>query len=332
MAESDQSFYALNPEAILSAVESLGFRCTGRALALNSMENRVYEVEIELKTEAKTRYDNFRVVKFYRPGRWSREQILEEHQFLRDLASNDIDVATPIANDSGETLFQLAHSGIYFSIYLKRGGRHLDELDDSKLAQLGRLIARMHSVGASREAKARIKLGTQTYGYDALEVIFKSNALKPDFKPRYESMAKSLLQMVEPWFVDVPKQRIHADFHLGNVLWDGDQVILMDFDDMAQGPCVQDLWLIVPGRDEQELRRRELLISGYEQMRNFDRSTLNLIEPLRALRLIHFSAWIAKRWDDPAFKRTFVEFGSERYWSEQIVELQEILYAIQGAN
>ena len=330
----DQSFFALTPERILAAVEAFGFRCSGRALALNSLENRVYEAEIvpESSIEIKSKSDSFRVAKFYRPGRWSREQILEEHQFLFDLEAAEIPVVSPLRDRNGDTVLELPGSGIYYALFPKRGGRHEDELDDARLQILGRLIARMHSVGAQRELKHRGSLDAKTFGENNLTFLLSHPALLPQYAPRLEQIGRQLIAMTTPWFNESAKIRLHGDFHLGNVLWDYQKLVVMDLDDCITAPPVQDIWLIIPGRDDESRRKQELLLSAYEQMRQFDRASLRLIEPLRALRMIHFSAWIAKRWDDPIFKGVFVEFGSERYWAEQISALQESLMLASGVE
>ena len=332
MPNATENFFELTPERILTAVEQIGLRCTGRCLALNSMENRVYEVEIVLKEEPDSRYDAFRVVKFYRPGRWSEEQILEEHRFLAELAEDDLPVVAPLPFPDGSTLKKIEELGILFCVFPKVGGRNLDEPSREQLEILGRLLARLHVVGACSQAPSRMELTPQTYGRANLEYLLGSNCLLPNFRSRYQDIVERLLSICEPWFAGVPSQRLHGDCHLGNMLWRQDGPLLVDFDDMLRGPCVQDLWLMVPGRDEDALARREVMVAAYEQMRRFDRETLRLIEPLRALRIIHFSAWIARRWEDPSFKRVFVDFGGERYWSEQIVALDECLNMLYGAG
>ncbi|MCB0332180.1 MAG: serine/threonine protein kinase [Bdellovibrionales bacterium] len=334
MDESTKFFYELTPHTILDAVEEIGVRCTGRALALNSMENRVYEVEVEVDDPQtfQSRFDAYRVVKFYRPGRWSREQILEEHEFLFELAANDIPVVCPIRFSDGSSLRELANKEIYYAVFPKVGGRNLDELNREQLQAVGRLLARMHNVGASHGAKQRLALTTKTYGEESLELLLRSEHFPSELHESFSHLVRSLCTITESLLRDFPSQRVHGDFHVGNVLWVDERCFVVDFDDMVVAPPVQDIWLIQPGRDSYALEQRDVLLEAYETLRNFDRSSLVLIEPLRALRIIRFSAWIAQRWSDPAFPRVFHEFGTPKYWREQIGALQEQLQILHGAE
>lgn len=332
-SSNTQFFFSLTPDRILDAVELFGLRCTGRCLALNSMENRVYEVEIALPdSDTGSPASHFRVAKFYRPGRWTKEQIREEHQFLLDLVEGDVAVVAPIKTSTNETVLQMPGAELYFSLFPKLGGRLKDELTRDELLQVGRLIARVHTVGARAQAQHRLTLNVETYGRQNLAYLLQSGVIPENFRSRYQSVAESIFEISDRLFEGVPLQRIHGDAHVGNLLWNASGPFWVDFDDMVRGPAVQDLWLLVPGRDEESMARREILLSGYEQMRDFDRSSLYLIEPLRALRMIHFSAWIARRWEDPAFPRGFPQFGGERYWGEQIVDLSEQLDLIRGST
>lgn len=323
--EETRYFFELTPEKILSAVELAGLRCTGRILTLNSMENRVYEVEIEVENEEdiKSVSDRFRVAKFYRPGRWSKEQILEEHQFLSDLSAQDIPVVAPLAFQNGETLHKIGDIDIYFSVFPKSGGRIPEEFDDTQLGIIGRLLARLHNVGAAREAKHRLRITPETYGLKNLEFLQSSNSIPLQYVSEYSRAVEEICRAAEPLFQDVENIRIHGDCHLANILWGSHGPRLVDFDDMLVGPPVQDVWLILPGRDEEAKRQLGVLLEAYEPMRRFNRKTLRLIEVLRALRIIHFAAWIARRWKDPAFQRAFPDYGTPRYWSEQIATLHE---------
>ncbi|MEE8311059.1 MAG: serine/threonine protein kinase [Candidatus Binatia bacterium] len=322
-------FYELTPDRILDAIEAAGLRPTGRCYALNSMENRVYDVEVEIDETPRTPSDRFRVVKFYRPGRWSDDQILAEHEFLAQLASHELPVEPPVVMDVGSTLAVIEGTGLRYALWPRIGGRIADELDDEKLRRLGRLMARVHSVGAAGEAPERIRLDVDTYGRQNLAYLLDNDVLPPEVRDAYRSLVEQLCDTVAPWFEAAAYQRIHGDCHVGNVLWRDDDPFLVDFDDMVRGPCVQDMWLIVPGRDERALADRETFLEAYEQLCEFDRSTLKLVEPLRALRYIHFTAWIARRYDDPAFKRVFTDFGTERYWFEQVSGLREQIGLIQ---
>lgn len=329
--ETTKYFYELTPERILEAVEAAtGLRCTGRCLALNSMENRVYEVEIEIADESavKSRFDHFRVVKFYRPGRWTKEQILEEHTFLADVTAADIAVAAPLPFPDGSTLRKVSGSEIWCAVFPKIGGRSPDELNDDDLERIGRLLARLHNVGKSKPAAHRLKLTPELYGLQNLRFLYDQGFLPLELRDYYKQVVEEICTLVTPWFQAADYQRIHGDCHFGNILWAATGPCLLDFDDMVMGPCVQDLWLILPGRDEETRRQLQVLLSAYEQMRSFDRETLRLIEPLRALRFVHYSAWIARRWQDPAFQRTFPQFNTPGYWNEQLSDLREQLSVI----
>ncbi|HYC56273.1 MAG TPA: serine/threonine protein kinase [Candidatus Binatia bacterium] len=324
-------FHGLTPDRILEAVERAGYVCTGRCLALNSMENRVYDVEIEVEGEVRSPSERFRVAKFYRPGRWSRQQILDEHRFLAELAEEEIPVVPPLAIiDGEETLGELPDLEIWFAVFPRIGGRLRDEISEEDAEQLGRLLARVHNVGARSKATQRLRLDVATYGRGNLEYLLESETIPAPYRERYRHVAEQICDRSEPWFEQAGVQRIHGDCHLGNILWGRESAMLVDFDDMLEGPCVQDLWLIAPGRDEWARARRRALLDGYEQIRDFDHSTLRLTEPLRALRLLHFAAWIARRWEDAAFARVFTDFRTDRYWVEQIEALQECAGALSA--
>jgi Ser/Thr protein kinase RdoA (MazF antagonist) len=321
-------FYELTPDRILAAVEAWGLRPTGRCLALASMENRVYQVEIDLDEPPRNPNDAFRVIKFYRPGRWTEDQILEEHRFLLDLVDADLPVVAPLELAGGDTLARVPDASMFAAVFPRKGGRAPDELAEEDLDRLGRLLARLHSVGAMRTAKARLKLDIESYARPDLAYLVDSGRLPASVRDAYRLVFEAICQLAQPWFAAAGAQRIHGDCHRGNVLWGSDGPMLVDFDDMVVGPCVQDLWLLVPGRDEDAIRHRRRMVEAYEQMRDFDRTQLRLIEPLRAMRVVHFSAWIARRWEDPAFPRVFPEFGTERYWFEELASLREIHAAI----
>jgi len=322
-----QHFFTLTPGHILDAVERAGLRCTGRCLALNSMENRVYEVEIEVENPDRIRSpsERFVIIKFYRPGRWSWDQIQDEHDFLFDLVESDIPVVAPIRRDDGHSVFEDEALGLMYAIFPKVGGRSPDELDDDQCQRVGRLLARMHGIGATHLAEHRIRIEPETYGIANLKWLIESGTLPLDVRDRYQRAVESICTKSSPWFKAAQYQRIHGDCHLGNLLWGQEGPFWVDFDDMVIGPPVQDLWLMIPGRDDFARQKLELVLSAYEMMRPFDRSTLRLIEPLRALRFVHFAAWIGKRWEDPSFPRAFPQFGTPRWWAEQTRDLEEQL-------
>lgn len=318
-------FFELTPEKILESVERLGTRCTGRVLALNSMENRVYEAELDMDLgPAAGRWDSFVVVKFYRPGRWTREQILEEHKFLRECKEAELPVVAPLPFPDGSTLCEVPGAQIFFAAFPKIGGRLIDEMSPEELRRVGRLIGRMHAIGVGARFTQRIKLTIESYGRQNIEFLRKEKLLPASIETHYVALAERLFDVAGPWLAETATQRIHGDCHVGNILWNQSGCTVVDFDDCLEGPCVQDIWLLTPGRDEQSFRNRELLLEGYELMREFDRSSLRLVEPLRALRMINFTTWIARRFEDPAFKRIFVDYGSEGYWREQLIALQEV--------
>ena len=320
-----QHFFTLTPGHILDAVERAGFQCTGRCLALNSMENRVYEVEIEIDDPRSVRSpaDRFVIVKFYRPGRWSWDQIQDEHDFLFDLVEADIPVVAPKQRDDGHSVFEDESLGLMYAIFPKVGGRSPDELDDGQCERVGRLLARLHAIGALRAAEHRLRIDPETYGINNLQWLIDSGTLPIDMRDRYKHAVESICITSAPWFKAAAYQRIHGDCHLGNLLWGNEGPFWVDFDDMVMGPPVQDLWLMIPGRDDFAQRKLNLVLDAYEMMRPFDRKTLRLIEPLRALRFVHFAAWIGKRWEDPSFQRAFPQYGTPRWWAEQTRDLEE---------
>lgn len=329
-------FFDLTPDRVLEAVEASGLRCTGRCTALNSFENRVYEVELEEDGDpddrsASAAFARRRVVKFYRPGRWSREQILEEHAFLLDLQKAEIPVVAPLPFQDGKTLHGTKESGIFYALFPKVGGRAPDELTDDQLRWIGRLLGRIHGVGASAPALHRIEINSLNYGRKNLESLLSGNWIPIEFSSRYEKVAGEIFDRTDRIFSDLSPaiHRIHGDCHLGNLLWNQTGPFFLDFDDMVRGPAVQDVWLLVPGRDESSVQQRLTLLEGYEEMRAFDYATLKLIEPLRALRFVHYSAWIARRWSDPAFPLAFPQFGSHRYWQDELNDLEEQLRLIR---
>lgn len=309
-------FLRLTPDWVLEAVERGGFEPSGHCLALNSLENRVYDLRLE--------DGNHVVAKFYRPGRWSRETILEEHGFLFELRESEIPVCAPIRFSDGETVHEV--EGILYAVWPRTGGRAPDELSDETAEMLGRLVARMHNVGASRAAKYRRTLSADTYIREPLQYLDKF--LPPEWSARYKKVALALAAKYEERSRGVPLHRIHGDCHLGNLLHGREGLFFLDFDDMLVGPAVQDLWMLIVGRDEHALAQREVFLKGYRQFRPFQDRWLNLIEPLRGLRIVHYSAWIARRWKDPAFPSAFPHFGSERYWQQETMELENLLALI----
>ncbi len=312
-------FLSLTPHKVIEAVEASGVLCNRVCYPLNSFENRVYEVERE---------DRSRVVaKFYRPGRWSRAQILEEHRFLADLVEAEVPVCPTHPFPDGETLRQIDH--IAYCLFRRTGGRAPDELDDELCARLGRLVARIHNVGAAGEAEHRQRLTADAYVREDLGWMEAQGTIPARLEKRYREAADEIAEIADERLDGVETHRIHGDLHLGNLLLRDGVFHALDFDDMMVGPAVQDVWLLLPGRDAETRRLREVFLEAYEELRRFDRGTLRLVEPLRGLRLIHYAAWLAKRWRDPIFPRTFVHFGTEAYWEEQTRDLEELLEVIR---
>jgi Ser/Thr protein kinase RdoA (MazF antagonist) len=326
-------FSDLTPDKLLNAIEQTGLHCSGRIVALNSLENRVFEVELDLSAEEEAAitspYQRARVAKFYRPGRWTSAQLLEEHRFTTQLAEAEVPVVAPLSFN-GNTLHTMHESTLAFVIFPKVGGRISYEPSDDQLRWLGRMLARLHIVGAQEGSNSRLALTPETYGRAPLEALLRDNWIPLDLVARYQRVTSELLTAIEALFRGTKTQRIHGDCHLGNVLWGSSGPFWVDFDDMVVGPPVQDLWLLVPNRDAEGLRQREIFLEGYESMAAFDRSSLVLIEPLRTLRYINYAAWIARRWQDPAFQRAFPEFKSWGYWSTHIADLEEQLQLIRA--
>ena len=311
-------FHKLTPEQVLGAAEVGGRRCTGSFTILNSYENRVYMLEIE---------DGSSVVgKFYRPGRWSRETILDEHAFVRELQDEEIPATAPIELSPGRTLGEV--NGILYALFPRVRGRVPQELDDEQVRILGRLLARMHAIGARRPAPHRLTLDAETYGRRNLDYLLSHDLIPAEARDAYVATVHALLERIRFHFTDVPLHRIHGDCHAGNLVWTGNGPAFLDFDDMVNGPAAQDVWMLVPSYDDEGRRQRELLIDAYRMFREFPAEWLRQIEPLRALRYIHYATWIARRWGDPAFKKTFTWFGTVQYWQREMIDLREQIASI----
>jgi len=318
-----QFFFELNPDLVLDTVESLGYKTTGRVLTMNSMENRVYEVEIESDSDNPS--DHFKIIKFYRPGRWSKIQIQEEHDFLADLSEFEVPVIAPIQFD-GQSLFTMKELELYFTVFNKQGGRAPDEFTNEEIEQVGRLLARLHNVGSMKDAPHRLKLTPEVYLKSNMDFLLDQKIIPSHLEKMYKDVLEQIYSLTKNRFKNISYQRIHGDCHLGNIIRRGDVFYLIDFDDMVMGPCVQDMWLLLPGRDEYAENLRSRLIESYMTMRDFNFEELRLTETLRTLRMINYSAWIAKRYEDPAFKNAFPFFEQPSYWEGQINDLREQIY------
>lgn len=324
MAATKLPFQNLTPDRIMEAVEAAGWRCDGRLTALNSFENRVYQIGIEEGAPV--------VVKFYRPGRWSNEAIAEEHSFTRELAAEEIPVVAPLASTAGRTLVEVA--GYRLAIFPKKPGR-APELDDEHTLQwLGRFIARIHVVGERMAFVHRPQVDIASYGERPLASLLKGRLLPGSLRSAYEAAARHALERVRQCYVhagSVRTLRLHADCHAGNILWTPDGPHFVDLDDCRSGPAIQDLWMLLSGERSAMTRQLGVILEGYTVFRNIDPAEFVLIEALRTLRLIHYAAWLAERWSDPAFPAAFPWFGTERYWQDQILALKEQMAAMDEA-
>jgi Ser/Thr protein kinase RdoA (MazF antagonist) len=314
-AAGETPYARLTPDAVIQAVERAGFVPDGRVLALNSYENRVYQVGLEEATPV--------VVKFYRPGRWTRPAILEEHAFALELLAADIPIVAPLVI-GGETLLEA--DGYPYAVYPRRGGRwpDLDTGDDRIL--MGRFLGRMHRVGGTRRFEHRPALEVEAMAVRSAEFVLAGDWL-PDYQiERYADVAESLIDGIRRAFEaagPVRRLRIHGDCHRGNILWTEQGPHFVDLDDCMTGPAIQDLWMLLAGNRDEVRRQLTDILEGYEQFSEFDRVELGLIEALRALRMIHYAAWLARRWHDPAFPKAFPWFGAPRYWDDHVRELTE---------
>jgi Ser/Thr protein kinase RdoA (MazF antagonist) len=321
--DTQQPPYAgLTPEAVLDALDGVGFRGDGRLLALNSYENRVYQVWLE--EPDRDRGTGSVVAKFYRPGRWSDAQILEEHAFTRELAEREIPVVPPLADPEGATLH--SHDGFRFAVFPRRGGRAPELEDPEVLEWLGRFLGRIHAVGAVAPFNHRPALDLQTFGFEPRDWLLEHGFVPADLLEPWRAAVDQALEGVARCYEragDVVTLRTHGDCHGGNVLWTDEGPHFVDFDDARTAPAVQDLWMLLSGDRAAMTRQLGDLLAGYEDFVDFDRRELHLIEALRTLRLVHYSAWIARRWDDPAFPAAFPWFNTQRYWQDRILELKE---------
>ncbi|NOY44122.1 MAG: serine/threonine protein kinase [Deltaproteobacteria bacterium] len=316
MTNDGTPFRGLTPDKVLDAVEAAGYRCDGRLLALNSYENRVYQVGIEGAEPL--------IAKFYRPGRWSDEAIREEHRFTRELADEEIPAVPPLAAGDGRTLFHF--QGFRFALYPKRPGRPPELEHPDTLRRLGRFLGRIHAVGGLRPFRHRPTIDPTTFGEEPVRYLLESRILPPYLEDAYRAVAEAVLEGVRRCYEragPVRRIRLHGDCHPGNVLWTPDGPHFVDFDDSRMGPAVQDLWMLLSGDRDAMEEQLALVLEGYGLFADLDPQELHLVEALRALRMLHHSAWLARRWNDPAFPAAFPWFREPRYWEEQILALRE---------
>jgi Ser/Thr protein kinase RdoA (MazF antagonist) len=320
MPESSHPFQTLTPSFIMDAVESQGYRCDCRIFALNSYENRVYQVGIEDGSPL--------IAKFYRPGRWSDAQILEEHGFCFELAEHELPVVAPCRNPAGESLFH--YGGFRFTLYPRQGG-HAPEFDNlDNLLILGRLLGRIHRVGAVRPFAHRPVLDVASFGHASVTLIGE-RFIPDEYRASYLAVTGQLLTAIDELMATagpVRYLRAHGDCHAGNILWRDDAPHFVDFDDARMAPAVQDLWMMLSGERARQTAQLAELVEGYNEFGDFHPRELRLVEALRTLRMLHYSAWLARRWADPMFPHTFPWFNTTRYWGEHILQLREQLAAL----
>jgi Ser/Thr protein kinase RdoA (MazF antagonist) len=309
-------YAALTPEAVLDACASAGLRPDGRLLGLNSYENRVYQVYLEEGAPV--------VAKFYRPGRWTREQIEEEHAFARELAEREIPVVAPTRCS--------VFGGFVFAIYPRRGGRAPNLEDPNVLGWIGRFLGRIHAVGATASFRHRETLDSRTFGHEPSLWLVEHRCVPQDLFHSWKAVIDQSLEAIDACYAragDVKLIRLHGDCHPGNILWTDEGPHFVDLDDARTGPAAQDLWMLLSGERAAMAQQLHHVLAGYEEFADFDRRELHLVEALRTLRLIHYSCWIARRWDDPAFPAAFPWFGTSRYWQDRILELKEQIALMQ---
>ncbi|NEX22092.1 serine/threonine protein kinase [Thiorhodococcus mannitoliphagus] len=311
----------LTPDLILDAVESIGLITDGHLLALNSYENRVYQIGIEDANPV--------IAKFYRPGRWSDAAILEEHTFTLELAEREIP-AVPPAIIEGHSLHE--HEGYRFSITPRRGGRTPELEDSSVLEWLGRFIGRIHAMGAVRPFQHRPTLNMESFGIAPRDFLLANDWIPTELLPAYSSVVDQALEGVRACYARAGQTeviRLHGDCHLGNLLWTDAGPHFVDFDDARMGPAIQDLWMLLSGDRQSMSRQLAEVLAGYEDFRELDHRELHLVEALRTLRIIHHAGWLARRWEDPAFPAAFTWFEGQHYWQDHILQLREQIAAME---
>lgn len=310
----------LDPSLILDAIESVGYRCSGNLLGLNSYENRVYQVGIEDTTPI--------IAKFYRPERWTDDAILEEHYFSSELVNREIPVIAPLASEAGDTLHHF--QGFRFALFPRQGGRALELENLEQLEWMGRFIGRLHSVGAIKKFQHRMKLDVQSYGYKSYQFLIENNFIPSELKKNFCITVESLLQKIEQNFKTIGpinNIRLHGDCHPGNVLWNTTGPQIVDLDDCLMGPAIQDIWMLLSGDEGQVQIQVNRILNGYCEFHDFNYRELYLVETLRSLRRLQYSAWLAKRWEDPAFPLNFPWFNTNYYWQELMGDLNDMQYS-----
>lgn len=312
----DHPYDSLTPDRVIEAVESCGYLSDARLLALNSYENRVYQVGLEEGSPL--------IAKFYRPGRWSREQIREEHRFSLELEEAGISVVAPLVDKTGETLHE--HEGFMIALFTRRGGYppELDNMDN--LLVLGRTVGRIHAVGRCKPFEHRQDLDIQRMAIDSYQYLAE-HFVPGEMHTAYVTLCEDLVKRLQSVYTDVSRIRVHGDCHVGNILWRDDTAHFVDLDDCCTAPAIQDLWMFLSGEGQQQSLQLSEILEGYQEFCDFDPGELHYIEALRTMRIMHYAAWLGRRWNDPAFPKAFTWFNDARYWSDHILELREQLAA-----
>ena len=320
--EETRHFHLLTPDHVMEAAEVLGKRLSGRVQALNSLENRVYDVELASKFDVEKGFSPSNVIlKFYRPGRWSESQILEEHRYLLTLTEFEVPVVAPI-EINGKTLHLHEETNLWFTLFPKVQGRLKDEFNKEETEQAGRLIGRIHNIGSMGDFKHRLALNPKTFIEANKIQLEKVKPVEHISFQHYLKLLDQLFAILNPLFQNLTVQRLHGDFHRGNIVWTSAGPMAVDFDDCLTGPVEQDLWLLFPGNDHYSLEDRDRFLAAYREMTRKTHLNMNLTEALRAMRMVHFNAWIAKRWDDHSFQRVFPQFTSSNYWDQELIDLR----------
>ncbi|GAA0371364.1 serine/threonine protein kinase [Bowmanella denitrificans] len=314
---SDFSFHNLTPDLILDAVESTGIRVDSGLLALNSYENRVYQ----FIDEDRHRY----VAKFYRPNRWSSEQIQEEHDFAEELLTQEIPIAAPMRLN-GQTLH--LHQGYYFALFPSVGGRQFEVDNLDQLEWMGRFIGRLHAVAASRPFTHRPQIDLDSFLFESRKELEHSTLVPTALMNPLFTIMDMVIDKTAKQYKPAKQIRLHGDCHPGNILW-RDEPTFVDLDDCRMGPAIQDLWMMLSGDRQQQLLQLDTLVNAYEEFFDFNHKELSLIEPLRAMRMVHYMAWLSRRWEDPAFPQAFPWFATDKYWEQQILALKEQYATLQ---
>jgi len=317
--QEETPYANLTPDTVLDAIEAIGYRCDGRLMALNSFENRVYQVGAD---------DRFLIAKFYRPGRWNDAAIIEEHQFTADLVAAEVPVVPPMTI-AGQTLHP--HQGHRFALFERRGGRAPELEDPQVLERIGLFLGRLHRVGAECNFAVRPRIDIEHFGRIPLQILQQQNWIPAELQAAWAAVTERALEGIADAFERagaVQSIRLHGDCHAGNILWTDQGPHFVDLDDARGGPAVQDLWMLLSGDAASQALQLGHVLRGYERFRDFDRRELQLIEALRTLRYLHYTAWIASRWSDPAFPAAFPWFGTNRDWQERILALREQLAAM----